>query len=126
MRQMDNNCLELDYYPKTVLALENNQISSQNGIVRQKEDFYKWVSELFDKNPQILELAHEDLQALNKGKASSSKNHHARGRKVCYCSKSLFRAVFVKKCESSTCRNITFLLAQSPILHNFCQLGDQH
>jgi IS5 family transposase len=87
----------------------------QNGIVREYRDEYKTLSELLDKQPKILEMAHRDLDLL-------SKSTSRRGRKAVFTSENLFRAILVMQREGLDYRETSVRIAESETLQRFCRL----
>jgi len=87
----------------------------QNKMVREYRREYKVVSEILDKHPKILEMAHRDLAKL--GKATSR-----RGRKADFTSENLLRAILVMQREGLDYREASVRIAESETLQDFCRL----
>jgi IS5 family transposase len=86
-----------------------------NKIVRQYRDEYKAISEILDKHPEILEMAHRDLAKLS---TATSR----RGRKADFTSENLFRAIVVMQREGLDYREASVRIAESDTLQDFCRL----
>jgi len=86
-----------------------------NKIVRLYRDQYKALSEILDKHPQIVEMAHRDLAKLSQATSR-------RGRKADFTSENLFRAVLVMQREGLDYREASVRIAESETLQNFCRL----
>jgi len=87
----------------------------QNKIVREYRNEYKRLSEILDRHPEILQMAHRDLEQLSK---SSSR----RGRKATFSTENLFRAILVMQREGLDYRQASVRIAESETLQNFCRL----
>ena len=79
---------------------------------------YKRVDEYLNKHPEILELAHRDLQKL-------CKPNPKKDRTPDFTSDHLFRAVLVMQIEALNYRETTIRIAESRTLQNFCRLFDK-
>ena len=88
---------------------------SQNKIVLEYRDEYKTISEILDGQPEILDMAHRDLEQL-------SKTTSRRGRKADFTSENLFRAILVMQREGLEYREASVRIAESETLQNFCRL----
>jgi IS5 family transposase len=88
---------------------------SQNKIVLEYRDEYKKISEILDGQPEILDMAHRDLEQL-------SKTTSRRGRKAGFTSENLFRAILVMQREGLEYRETSVRIAESETLKNFCRL----
>ena len=88
---------------------------SQNKIVLEYRDEYKTISEILDRQPEILDMAHRDLEQL-------SKTTSRRGRKAGFTSENLFRAILVMQREGLEYRETSVRIAESETLQNFCRL----
>jgi len=86
-----------------------------NKIVREYRDEYKAFSEILDKHPEILEMAHRDLAKLSQATSR-------RGRKADFTSENLFRAVLVMQREGLDYREASVRIAESETLQSFCRL----
>ena len=87
----------------------------QNKIVREYRDEYKALSEILDKRPEILEMAHRDLGRLSKATSR-------RGRGADFTSENLFRAIVVMQREGLDYREASVRIAESETLQRFCRL----
>ena len=85
------------------------------GIVTQFREQYKRVGELLDSMPEVLEQAHNDIEAVLNPEAKQ-------GRKAVFSSDNLFRALLVMGIEGLTYRETTIRIAESETLQNFCRL----
>ena len=88
---------------------------SRNKIVLGYRDEYKTISEILDGQPEILDMAHRDLEQL-------SKTTSRRGRKAGFTSENLFRAILVMQREGFEYRETSVRIAESETLQNFCRL----
>jgi hypothetical protein len=88
---------------------------SQNKIVLEYRYEYKTISEILDGQPEILGMAHRDLEQL-------SKTTSRRGRKADFTSENLFRAILVMQREGLEYREASVRIAESETLQNFCRL----
>jgi IS5 family transposase len=87
----------------------------QNKIVREYRNEYKVISEILDKHPEILEMAHRDLEKLSKATSR-------RGRKADFTSENLFRAILAMQREGLDYREASLRIGESDTLQNFCRL----
>ena len=88
---------------------------NQNKIVREYRDQYKAISEILDRHPEILEMAHRDLAKLSNATSR-------RGRKAEFTSENLLRAILVMQREGLDYREASVRIAESETLQNFCRL----
>jgi IS5 family transposase len=86
-----------------------------NKIVSKYRDEYKTLSRILDGQPEILEMAHRDLQQL-------SQSTSRRGRKAVFTTENLFRGVVVMQREGFDYREASVRIAESDTLQNFCRL----
>jgi IS5 family transposase len=86
-----------------------------NKIVREYRNEYKALSEILDGHPEILQVAHRDLQQL-------SRSTSRRGRKGDFTTENLFRAIVVMQREGFDYRQASVRIAESDTLQNFCRL----
>jgi IS5 family transposase len=84
-------------------------------IVRQYREEYKALSEVLDGHPEILQMAHRDLQEL-------SQSTSRRGRKGDFTTENLFRAILVMQREGLDYRETSVRIAESETLQHFCRL----
>ena len=100
---------------EAVFQFGSDDDQHQNKIVRDYREEYKVVSEILDKHPEILEMAHRDLAKLSKATSR-------RGRKADFTSENLFRAILVMQREGLDYREASLRIAESHTLQNFCRL----
>ncbi|MCL2709491.1 MAG: hypothetical protein FWE95_01305 [Planctomycetaceae bacterium] len=81
-------------------------------IVQDFREEYKRVDEYLNKHPEILELAHRDLQKL-------CKPNPKKDRTPDFTSDNLFHAVLVMQIEALDYRETTIRIAESKTLQNF-------
>jgi IS5 family transposase len=86
-------------------------------IVDEYREKYKRISEILDADPELLRLAHGDLEALSQG--------GRRGRRAKFTSENLFRALIVHRVEGETLRKTVVRIAESPFLQDFLRLGNR-
>lgn len=90
---------------------------SELKIVAEHREKYKRMSEILDRNPEILDLADRDLQALSRGGRD--------GRRAGYTSENLLRALIVHTVEGGSFRRTIVRLAESEFLQDFVRLGNR-
>ena len=100
---------------EAILEFGADDDQHQNKIVRDYRNEYKLVSEILDKHPEILEMAHRDLAKLSKATSR-------RGRKADFTSENLLRAILVMQREGLDYREASVRIAESDTLQNFCRL----
>ena len=100
---------------EAVFQFGSDDDQHQNKIVRDYREEYKVVSEILDKHPEILEMAHRDLAKLSKATSR-------RGRKADFTSENLLRAILVMQREGLDYREASIRIAESDTLQNFCRL----
>ncbi len=83
--------------------------------VRFYRDEYKALSEILDRRPAILDMAHRDLEQLSKATSP-------RGRKPIFTSENLLRAILVMQREGLDYRQASIRIAESETLQRFCRL----
>jgi IS5 family transposase len=88
---------------------------ADNQTVRDYREEYKTLSEILDRQPEILDLVHRDLEQLSKATSQ-------RGRKPTFTSENLFRAVLVMQREALDYRQASVRIAESETLQRFCRL----
>jgi IS5 family transposase len=86
-----------------------------NKIVSEYRDEYKTLSRILDGHPEILEMAHRDLQQL-------SQSTSRRGRKAVFTTENLFRGIVVMQREGFDYREASVRISESDTLQNFCRL----
>ena len=100
---------------EAILDFGADDAQPQNRIVREYRDQYKAISDILNKHPQILEIAHRDLQQLSKATSR-------RGRKATFTSENLLRATLVMQREGLDYREASIRIAESETLQRFCRL----
>lgn len=100
---------------ESVLEFGVDDDQHQNKIVREYRQEYKRISEILDKHPKILEMAHRDLAKLSKATSR-------RGRKADFTSENLLRAILVMQREGLDYREASVRIAESDTLQDFCRL----
>ena len=80
-------------------------------IVVDYHEKYKGISKILDENPQILQLAHQDLETLSQGGGG--------GRSGDFTSETIFRALVVHAIESLSLRETVIRIADSDFLQDF-------
>jgi transposase, IS5 family len=84
-------------------------------IVLQYRARYGAVSQVLDANPEILSLAHKDLQKLSEG--------GSKGRAGDYTSENILRALIVQHMEGLSYRNAVIRIGSEPFLQDFLRMG---
>jgi len=87
------------------------------GIVLEYEQRYNRLSEILEKNPEILELVHNDLRKLSNGSGS--------GRRSDFTSENLLRALVVHQVEGTSFRGTMVRICHSFFLQDFVKLGSR-
>jgi IS5 family transposase len=100
---------------EAVLEFGVDDDQKQNKIVREYREEYKVIGEILDQGPEILEMAHRDLDRLSKATSR-------RGRKADFTSENLFRAILVMQREGFDYREASIRISESETLQNFCRL----
>jgi len=88
---------------------------NENKIICEYRREYKGIGEILDKCPEILDMAHRDLEQL-------SKTTSRRGRNAEFTSENLLRAILVMQREGFDYREASVRIAESETLQNFCRL----
>ena len=83
-------------------------------IVREYREKYKGISRILDENPDILDLAHEDLKDISEG----NKNNE-QGRKGDFTSDTILRALVVHAIGGDSLRETVIHIAESDFLQDF-------
>jgi len=83
-------------------------------IVREYREKYKRISRILDENPDILDLAHEDLKDISEGNVNNEK-----GRKGDFTSDTILRALVVHAIEGVSLRETVIHIAESDFLQDF-------
>jgi len=84
-------------------------------VVNEYRKKYKIISQLLDKNPQLVSLVHQDLAKM----LSQSK----RGRKSQYTSEQILRSLIVMFVEQDSLRQVVIRIENSEFLQHFVGLG---
>jgi IS5 family transposase len=100
---------------EAILDFGTDYEQQQNKIVREYRNEYKTISEILDRNPEILKMAHRDLEQLSNATSP-------RGRKAVFTSENLFRAIVVMQREGFDYRQVSVRIAESDTLQRFCRL----
>ena len=100
---------------EAVFEFRSDNDQRQNKIVREYRNEYKMIGEILDKHPEILEMAHHDLEKLSKATSR-------RGRNASFTSENLLRAILVMQREGIDYREASVRIAESETLQNFCRL----
>jgi len=98
---------------EAVLSFE----SSDEGlpkVVRDYRDRYRAISQVLDRNPEILDLVHKDLQKLSEG--------DSRGRGGDYTSENILRALVVQHREGLPFREAVIRIGSDPFLQDFLRM----
>jgi len=80
-------------------------------IVRDSRARYRAISQVLDKNPEILDLVDRDLQKLSQG--------DRRGRKGDCTSENILRALIVQDMEGLPCRDAVVRMGGDGFLQEF-------
>jgi len=83
-------------------------------IVREYREKYKRISRILDDNPDILDLAHEDLKRISEGNRNNEK-----GRKGDFTSETILRAFIVHAIGGDSLRETVIRIAESDFLQDF-------
>ena len=83
-------------------------------IVREYREKYKEISRILDENPDILDLAHEDLKDISEGDENNEK-----GRKGDFTSETILRALVVHAIGGDSLRETVIRIADSDFLQDF-------
>jgi len=83
-------------------------------IVREYREKYKEISRIVDENPDVLDLAHEDLKEISEGDVDNEK-----GRKGDFTSETLLRALIVHAIGGDSFRETVIRIADSEFLQDF-------
>ncbi len=86
-------------------------------VVREYRKKYECISEILDKNPQILTKVHTNIKRLYK---SSNK-----GRKCTYTTDNILRALLVHSLECTGWRETIVRVSESSFLKDFIRLGNR-
>jgi IS5 family transposase len=87
-------------------------------VVNEYREKYNLISQLLDKNPQLVSLVHHDL-----AKMLSQSN---KGRKSGYTSEQILRCLVVQFIEQQSFRDVVVRIENSEFLRNFVRLGVNH
>jgi transposase, IS5 family len=98
---------------EAVLSFE----SSDDGLPKVVRDYrarYRAISQVLDRNPEILALVHEDLQKLSQG--------DSKGRGGDYTSENILRALLVQHLEGLPFRDTVIRIGGDPFLQDFLRM----
>jgi IS5 family transposase len=101
--------MKIDIAPTFAPLIDDGELK----IVADYKNRYDQISNNLDKNPKILELAHNDLMHWG------SEN----GRESTYSSEQLLRALLVKCIEGLSFRETIVRIADSAVLRNFTRIN---
>ena len=91
--------------------------SSDDGlpkVVRQYRDRYRAISQVLDRNPEILAAVHTDLAKLSQG--------GSKGRKGDFTSENILRALIVMQREGLPLREAVIRIGNEPFLQDFLRM----
>lgn len=91
--------------------------SSDRKVVKDYREKYNAISELLDKNPEILDLVHRDLEKLSEATK--------REKTATYTAENSLRALIVHDMEGTSLRKTIVRIAESDTLRNFVRLGNR-
>ena len=83
-------------------------------VVRDYRARYKAMSQVLDRNPEILTAVHQDLQKLSEGDAE--------GREGDYTSENILRALIVQHVEGLPFREAVIRIGGDPFLQDFARM----
>jgi transposase, IS5 family len=83
-------------------------------VVLDYRDRYRAISQVLDRNPEILDLVHKDLQKLSEG--------DSRGRRGDYTSENILRALVVQHREGLAFRDAVIRIGSDPFLQDFLRM----
>ena len=98
---------------EAVLSFE----SSDDGLPKVVRDYrarYRAISQVLDRNPEILTLVHKDLQKLSQG--------GSQGRGGDYTSENILRALLVQHLEGLPFRDTVIRIGSDPFLQDFLRM----
>jgi IS5 family transposase len=98
---------------EAVLSFE----SSDDGLPKVVRDYrarYRAISQVLDKNPEILSAVHKDLQKLSEGDST--------GREGDYTSENILRALVVQHTEGLPFRDAVIRIGSEPFLQDFSRM----
>jgi IS5 family transposase len=101
---------------EAVLAFEWNN-DNLPLIVRENREKHKEISWVLDRNPEILDLAHEDLKQLSEGSGENK-----RGREGDFTSETILRALVVHAMGGDSLRETVIRIADSEFLQDFLRI----
>jgi transposase, IS5 family len=84
-------------------------------VVNEYREKYKSLSQLLDKNPQLVCLVHHDLAKML--------SQSDKGRQSEYTSEQILRSLIVQFVEQQSFRDVVILIENSEFLRNFVRLG---
>ncbi len=83
-------------------------------IVRQHRAKYKEISRILERNPEILDLVHEDLKQLSEGHQGGQNGRHGD-----FTSETILRALVVHAIGGDSLRETVIRIAESDFLQDF-------
>jgi IS5 family transposase len=83
-------------------------------VVRDYRARYRAISQVLDRNPEILTVVHEDLQKLSEGEGE--------GREGDYTSENILRALIVQHVEGLPFREAVIRIGSDPFLQDFARM----
>jgi len=83
-------------------------------VVRDYRARYRTISQVLDRNPEILTAVHEDLQKLSEGEGE--------GREGDYTSENILRALIVQHVEGLPFREAVIRIGSDPFLQDFARM----
>jgi len=87
-------------------------------VVREYQERYRNVSDVLEKNPEILRLVHADVRELSTGRSRKRRTGD-------YTTENILRALLVKVFEGTSFRQTVVRISESPTLRHFVRLGEQ-
>jgi IS5 family transposase len=98
---------------EAVLSFESSD-GALPKVVRDYRARYRAISQVLDKNPEILEVVHQDLKKLSQG--------GRKGRKGDFTSENILRALVVQHVEGLPLREVVIRIGSDPFLQDFLRM----
>ena len=98
---------------ESVLSFESNDTGLPK-VVRDYRARYRAIGQVLDRNPEILDRVHKDLQKLSAGDST--------GRKGDYTSENILRALVVQQLEGLSLRDAVIRIGGEPFLQDFLRM----
>jgi transposase, IS5 family len=98
---------------EAVLCFESND-EAMPKVIREYRARYRVISQVLDKNPEILEAVHRDLQKLSQG--------GCRGREGDFTSENILRALIVQHREGLAFRDAVIRIGGDGFLQDFLRM----